>query len=256
MAIKEIGFTLQKLEALKSKPKALYYIGDTKLLTKPCVAIVGSRKASQYSKQMTFQLANALAKRGVVVISGGAMGIDTMAHQGAGAKNTIAVVANGLDIHYPKVNKNLLQEIEKDGLVLSQFEEGVSARSWSFVVRNEIVVALADAVVVAQAESKSGSMVSAKLAQQMKKSLYVLAHRVGESQGTNTLAKEGKAEVIYDIEEFCDQFGKVEQSQDELLEFAKKNPTYEEFVAKFGDKVFEYELEGKIVVKDAKVYAL
>ena len=258
MAIKEVGFEIQKLAALASPPKNLYYIGNTKLLTKPCVAIVGSRKANQYSKQITYQLANALAKRGVVVISGGAMGIDAMAHNGAGASHTIAVMANGLDIRYPKVNEGLIKSIEDEGLVLSAYEEGFKARNWSFPKRNEIVVALADAVVVTQADAKSGSMVSAKLAKKLQKPLFVLPHRIGDSEGTNTLAMQDSAEVIYDIEQFCDRYGVLEGSvgDDSVLEYAKTMPTYEEAVAKFGDKIFEYELSGKIGVKEGRIYVL
>jgi DNA processing protein len=256
MAIKEVGFEIKKLQSLKNKPKNLYYIGNPKLLTKPIVAIVGSRKANQYAKRLTYELANELAKRGVVVVSGAAMGIDALAHKGAGAKNTIAVVANGLDIRYPKVNASLIQAIENDGLVLSAYEEGFEARPWCFVARNEIVVALADAVVIAQADSKSGSMVSAKLATKMQKELFVFPHRIGESEGTNTLAKNGDAKVIYDIDDFCNRYGEISQSDDAVIEFAKTHPSYEEAVAKFGDLIFEYELNGKIAVKEGRVVAL
>jgi DNA processing protein len=256
MAIKEVGFEIKKLQSLKNKPKNLYYIGNTKLLTKPIVAIVGSRKANQYAKRVTYELANELAKRGVVVVSGAAMGIDALAHKGAGEKNTIAVVANGLDIRYPKVNAPLIQAIENHGLVLSAYEEGFYARPWCFVARNEIVVALADAVVIAHADSKSGSMVSAKLATKMQKELFVLPHRIGESEGTNELANNGEAKVIYDLELFCDRFGKVTQSEDAVIAFAKTHPSYDEAVAKFGDVIFEYELGGKIQIKEGRVIAL
>jgi len=253
MSIKEVGFCIDRLNCLKSKPKKLYYIGNLKLLEKPTVAIVGARKANQYSKQLTFQLARELAKRGVVIVSGAAMGIDAMAHKGAGAQNTIAVMANGLDIRYPKVNEMLIKEIENNGLVMSQFQEGFRATKWSFPVRNEIIVALADVVVIAQADSKSGSMVSAKIAKEQGKEIFVFPHRLGESSGTDALVQEGAAKVIYDIEKFCDRFGKLTTPSDELSEFLLSHPTYEECVARFGAKVFEYELEGRIIIRDGKV---
>ena len=253
MAIKEVGFEIERLSAMKSQLKNLYYIGDTKLLNKPSVAIVGARKANQYSKQLTFQLASELSKRGVVVISGAAMGIDAMAHKGAGADNTIAVVANGLDIRYPKVNEPLIKEIERNGLVMSQFQEGFQATKWSFPVRNELVVALADSVVIAQADIKSGSMVSAQIAKDQGKEIFVFPHRLGESSGTDALVQEGSAKVIYDINQFCNQYGIVAQDS-ESIEIAENAISYEDAVAKYGDKLFEYELEGKVVVKEGMVF--
>ncbi|MGM0534399.1 MAG: DNA-processing protein DprA [Campylobacterota bacterium] len=259
MAIKQARFSIDKLQSMQKPPRQLYYIGDTGLLKRPAVAIVGARKANQYAKQTTFSLAAALAKRGTCIISGAAMGIDAMAHRGAGAKNTIAVVANGLDIRYPRVNASLIKAIENEGLVMSQFEEGFEARPWSFPVRNELVVALADAVVLAQADENSGTMISAKLAMQQGKPLYVLPHRLGQSKGTQQLVKRGEAELIYDLEEFAALFGSDDMAgnaDDALLECAKANPTYEELVQRFGDKVFEYEFEGKIAVKEGRVVTL
>ncbi len=244
---------------MQKPPRQLYYIGDTALLKRPAVAIVGARKANQYAKQTTFSLAAALAQRGTCIISGAAMGIDAMAHRGAGAQNTIAVVANGLDIRYPKVNASLIKAIENEGLVMSQFEEGFSARPWSFPVRNELVVALADAVVLAQADENSGTMISAKFAAQQSKPLYVLPHRLGESKGTHRLVQNAQAQLIHDIDEFASQFGDCVQessSEDALIAFAKEGPSYEQMVQRFGDKVFEYEFEGKIAVKEGRVVAL
>lgn len=243
-----------KLQVLKQKPTVLYYLGNTQLLHKPIVAIVGSRKPGQYTKQITYKLANELAKRDVVVISGGAMGVDAMAHKGASAANTIAVVANGLDIRYPKVNEGLIKEIEEKGLVLSGFEKGFRATKWSFPKRNELVIALADAVVITQADLKSGSMISAKLAKKYEKKLYVIPHRIGESQGTNQLVQNDEAKPIYDIEQFADTFGKVESDKTNSDTFLHSYPSYEEAVAKYGSKIFEYELEGKIEIKEGRVY--
>ena len=118
------------------------YLGNLELLDRPKVSIVGSRRASQYAKETTFSLARGFAKRGWVVVSGAAMGIDAMAHRGAGAQNTIAVLPCGIKERYPKVNARLIDEIAKEGLVVSQFEPSFKATPWSFVVRNELVVGL------------------------------------------------------------------------------------------------------------------
>ena len=239
------------LNQMKKYPKELFYKGDLSLLKRPKVSIVGSRRLSNYTREYTYRLARALASRGVCVVSGAAMGVDTVAHEGAGADNTIAVVANGLDIRYPAINKNLIESIENSGLMLSQFNDGFRATGWSFVVRNELVVALGDSLVVTQAELDSGSMRSVEYALRMGKEIYVLPHRLGESMGTNRLLVEGKATAITDIEQFASQFGRAVEShikKDDFFYFCQTNPTVDETIAKFGERVYEAELEGIITI--------
>ncbi len=127
---------IKELEDMKKYPKELYAIGNQDLLKLPKVSIVGTRRPSNYTKYYTYVLAQELAKRGVVIVSGGAMGVDAIAHNGSKPENSIAVVANSLDIRYPSVNRKLIEAIEKDGLVLSQFPTTFRATPWSFVVRN------------------------------------------------------------------------------------------------------------------------
>jgi len=245
---------LDSLQALEAKiGTKVYHKGDLSLLQRPKVSIVGARRASDYAKRTTYQLANALARRGCVVVSGGAMGIDAMAHRGAGAAHTIAVVASGIDIRYPAINKELLASIEREGLVLSRFEEGFRPTRWSFVVRNEMVVALGEVLVVSEADRKSGSMRSVEYALDMGKPIFVLPHRLGESEGTQRLLQEGKAQPIWDIEAFADRFGQA-KPLDEFEEYLRSNPGYEEAVQKFGQRVVELELMGRIVVKGSKIY--
>ena len=247
--IGKIDFHIEDLECMKKYPKDLFYMGSTELLKQKKVSIIGTRRPSSYTKFQTANISRMLSARGVCIVSGAAMGVDSIAHQNAGAHNTIAVMANGLDIRYPSVNKNIIEKIEKDGLTLSQFDAGFRATPWSFVVRNEIVVSLGEVLVVTEADLKSGSMRSVEYALKMGKKIYVLPHRLGESEGTNYLMKNNLATVIYDIEEFVSGFGDVVISKtDEFLEFCKTNPTYEESIHKYGDKVFEYELNGKISI--------
>ena len=189
------------------------------------------------------------------------MGVYSIAHGGAGLNNTIAVVANGLDIRYPSVNKNQIIEIEKNGLIISSFKEGEKARLYSFVQRNEIVVALGDKLIVTQADLNSGSMTSVEFAIKQNKEIFVLPHRINESLATNELIKKGLAKAIYDIDEFIEDsvgvglFG-FENSFDEILEYCKSNPIYDEVLLKYPDKILEYELDGKIAIKDGKVFVL
>lgn len=248
--IPELGF-------MKCYPSELFYSGHLELLKSKKISVVGSRKPSQYSKTQTHRLCSELSKRGVCIVSGGAMGIDAISHKAAGSENTISVLPCGIDLKYPSVNKNLLIDIEKNGLLLSQFDEGFKATPWSFVVRNEVVVALGEVLVVAEAELESGSMRSIEFALKMGKDIYVFVHRIGESSATNRLLKEGKAKAIYDIEEFVADVCKDEviyAKTDEFLEYCKTSPKYDEALMKYPDRVFEAELGGEIDIKNGRVY--
>ncbi|MDT8338296.1 MAG: DNA-processing protein DprA [Sulfurimonas sp.] len=252
--------SIPELLAMKNYPKELYYDGDIELLKRVKVSIVGSRKPTKYSRLCIQKLSSSLAKHGACIVSGGAMGIDATAHVGAGSANTIAVLPCGIDLRYPAVNKNLLNDIEKNGLLLSQFEAGFRATPWSFVVRNELVVALGEVLIVAEAEPESGTMRSVEFALKMGKKIFVLPHRIGESGGTNRLLEEAKAETIYDIDafvaKFCASKNLQEIKEDAFIEFCRNNPTYDEAIAKYGAKVFEYELSGEIIINNGKLQAI
>lgn len=244
------------LEAMKKYPSTLFYKGNLDLLKRPKVSIVGTRRPSNYTRQYTFNLAKALAKRGVCVVSGAAMGVDAIAHEGAGEDNTIAVVANGLNIRYPAVNRGLIEGIENRGLVLSQFNDGFRASGWSFVVRNELVVALGDILVVTEADLDSGSMRSVEYALKMGKEIFVLPQRLGESLGTNQLLNEKRAKAIHDIEAFASRFGRGvndEVEKDEFFYFCQNSPTFDESLEKYGDRVYEAELDGVITIQNGIV---
>lgn len=248
---------ISALEAMRRYPDPLFFRGDLSLLSKVKLSIVGTRKPNQYAQAMTQTLARKLSQAGVCIVSGGAMGVDAIAHTGAGADNTICVPGNGLDIHYPAVNAALLQSIEKRGLMLSPFADGFRATNWSFVVRNEIVVALGDALIVTQADANSGSMRSVEYALKMQKPIYVLPHHIGESEGTNRLLAEGKAEAIYDIDAFAARYGEAARCADDpFLTFCRTNPSYEDAVRQFPQEVFQYELEGKIEVRAGRIMLL
>ena len=240
------------LNTLSKKVNRLYYIGNTALLTNPLVAIVGSRRPSAYTRQHTALLAQALAARGVCVLSGAAMGVDAIAHQGA-FPSTIAVMGNSLDIIYPKVNRDLIQRLQKQALVLSEYEKGTTATRYSFVERNRIVVALSQAVIITQADLQSGSMRSAQIALKLGRPLYVLPQRLGESDGTNALLQEGKATLITDIQAFANGFGDLHVEQDDLLDFCSKEHSLEKAIALFGERVYEYELEGKVLIDGVSI---
>lgn len=256
----KIEFEIHELLSMKKYPKELFYSGNLSLLDRVKISIVGSRKPTKYSRLFIEKLSSSLSNNGICVVSGGAMGIDATAHLGASSFNTIAVLPCGVDVRYPAVNKNLLAEIEKNGLLLSQFESGSSATPWSFVVRNELVVALGEVLVVGEAELDSGTMRSVEFALKMGKEIFVLPQRLGESDGTNQLLRDKKAEAIYDIDEFVSRFTTdktiIHEVKDDFIEFCLTNPTYDEALAKYPQRVFEAELNGDIKIKNGVVIKL
>ncbi|WP_201353561.1 DNA-processing protein DprA [Hydrogenimonas urashimensis] len=256
--VRKVDFPIPELEEMEHYPPHLWYKGNRALLARPKISIVGSRRPLSYTRSAVMQLAAALSRRGIVIVSGAAMGVDALAHRGAGVSNTIAVMGCGLDHRYPAINASLIGEIEEKGLVMSQFEPGFRARGWSFVVRNETVVALGSVLVVAQADRDSGTMRSVAFAEKMGKKIYVLPHRLGESEGTNDLLKEGRAEAIYDIDAFASLFGASEEASggEDFILYCKSAPSYEEAVKRFGDRLFEAELEGRIAIENGRVILL
>lgn len=252
----QVSEHISALEGMKKYPTSLFYKGELSLLKRPKVSVVGTRTPSIYTRNIVYALTRALAKRGVCVVSGAALGVDAIAHEGAGVDNTIAVVANGVDIRYPVVNRHLIEAIENNGLVLSQFNDGFRATGWSFVVRNELVVALGEILVVAQADLDSGSIRSAEYAMQMGKEIFVIPHRLDESLGTNALLSQGKAKAIYDIEAFASRFGKEVDTaipKDDFFYFCQSSPTLDTAIASFGSRVYEAELEGTITIRNGIV---
>ncbi len=259
------------LNRLDRAPKQLYYIGDPGLLNRPKVAIVGSRRCSPYTKNAIFSLAATLKSYGIAVVSGGALGADIAAHA-ASMPLTIAVFANGLDIIYPPSNAKTIKEIYQNALAISEYAPQTSPRPENFLARNRIVVGLSDAVIIAQAELKSGSMSSAYHAKRAGIPIYCLPQRLGESGGTNALIASNQARLLSDFNAFSKQILDKKLSEptlfddselfsiapkpkkpnsvatDPLLAFISQNPNLNDALAKFGELIYEYELEGKIAI--------
>ena len=251
-----IPFHLNELESMTHYPKSLFYKGSLELLSSPKISIVGTRRPNPYTRLLTYELASKLSQAGIVIVSGAAAGVDTIAHQGAGVENTIAVLPCGINLCYPKINTELIKSIENKGLILSQFEPSFEARAWSFVVRNEIVVALGECLIVMEADLDSGSMRSVDYALEMGKQIYVLPHRIRESEGTHRLLVQGKAVAIEDIDYFVTMISKTTKNvitDTPFLAFCRTSPSYEEVLKSFPSEIFEAELMGTIDVRNGRV---
>ena len=253
--INKINFKIKELDSMKKYPEDIYYIGNLELLDRPKISIVGTRKPISYTKSFTHTLSSKLSNKNITIVSGVAMGVDAIAHK-ASINSTIAVVANGLEIRYPAVNKNLIQQIEQNALIISTYKEKQLAKPYTFVQRNELVVALGDILIITQADLNSGSLRSAEFALKMGKQIYVLPHRIGDSDGTNMLLEKGDAKAIYDIDKFIEELGYIDNKpikSDDFISYCRANPTYDEAVQIYKEKVFEYELLGEIMVEDGRI---
>ena len=195
-------------------------------------------------------MTNELSKNDIVIISGAAIGVDAIAHNSATPSNTIAVVANGLDIRYPSINSKLLESIENNGLVLSAYKEGQKARNYTFVHRNEIVVSLGEILIVTQADEKSGTLTSIDYALKMGKEVYTIPHHLEESIGTQKLLDKGLIKPIYDLDKFLTPFKKEVKNKSNIELYLDTFPSYDEAIKKYPQEIFEFELEGKILIEN------
>ncbi len=252
----EYKFLIKELKSMKKYPTKLFYKGNTDLLNKRKISIVGTRKPNSYTKQLTYKIASELSKREIVIVSGAAMGVDAIAHNSTKDFNTIAVMANGLDIKYPAINSKLIQSIEEKGLTLSSYEDGSTARKYTFVHRNEIVVSLGEILIVTQADENSGTLTSIDYALKMGKTVYTIPHRIGESQGTQNLIEKGLIKPIYNLDIFLNSFGKIENNDNSLDTYLNTYPLYEDAIKKYPNKIFELELEGKIKIENGYIKPL
>jgi DNA processing protein len=196
------GETGNRLKQLHDAPKQLFYKGvdPSVLLGRPSVAIVGARKMTAYGKAVTERLAAELARAGVVVISGLALGIDSTAQRAvveAGGQ-TIAVLAHGLDTVQPAGHYGLAQQIlQTGGSLVSEYEIGIGAQRFTFVARDRLIAGLADAVLVVEAAVKSGSLHTAGFALDLGKPVLAVPGPITSelSAGTNQLIKTGALTV-------------------------------------------------------------
>lgn len=179
-------------------PKKLYYIGTLPAERCPAVAIVGTRKPTAYGQEVTYRLAYDLAKQGVVIVSGMALGVDGIAHRAAleAGGTTIAVQANGLSRLYPASHRQLGEDIVRGGgAIISEYEPEASARLYTFHARNRIVSGLSDAIVITEAAAKSGTLNTASHALDQGREVFVVPGNITSplSAGCNRLLKQGAA---------------------------------------------------------------
>lgn len=174
-------------------PPVISVIGNTELLQKNCIAMVGARNASLNGRKFAEKLARDLGQRGQVIVSGLARGIDTSAHIGSMSTGTIAVVAGGIDVIYPEENAALYNDIAERGLIIAESPFGQKPFAASFPRRNRIVSGLSKGVIVVEATLKSGSLITARLAGEQSRDVYAVpGHPLDpRASGPNALIRDG-----------------------------------------------------------------
>ena len=207
----------QRLLNCFDPPTILFYKGDADLNASKIVAIVGTRNHSEYGKNFTDKLVKTLARLNVIVVSGLAFGIDSIAHKCSLKYNlpTVAVVAHGLDIIYPEENTSLAKQIIHDGGLLTEFRSNTKPDKHNFPSRNRIVAGISDATIVVESGSKGGSIITANLAWDYNRDVFAVPGRSidTKSEGCNKLIKDNKATLLDDPAQFIDTMGWNDDSE-------------------------------------------
>ena len=222
----------KQLLKIKQPPEKLYILGDEKLLQNLSLAIVGSRSCSEYGIKHTKEFAKEIAEAGITVISGLALGIDTVAHEVAQNRKgkTIAVVGCGFDYIYPEENKELFCSIlTNGGCIISEYETNEPIDMRNFPKRNRIISGLSDGVLVVEAGYKSGSGITGRLALEQNKKVFCLPRNIGESKGigTNELIQKG-AKLVIKPQDILQEFGVKDKAEKRTSIQAYQTKTNEE----------------------------
>jgi DNA processing protein len=266
------------VQNLEGVPPAIFAWGDMAALEQPRIAIVGTRSASAYGKACAQKFAEAFVQAGVTVVSGGALGIDAAAHKGALAHQgrTIAVLAGGVDHVYPAVHGPLFRDIRNEGLLVSQFAIGSKPNEYKFLVRNNLIAALSQAVVVIEAPYKSGAIRTALDAVEYGRDVFVVPATIDmmSFSGSFNLIRDG-ATLVTHPQQVLDAVG-VARAQpklfeqepasalgDRILQLLTTRPTATEFIVQqLGIPASEVlseltmlELEGRVIC-DTSGYAI
>lgn len=238
----------QKLLQLKKPPGTIWVEGDVSLLEKPALAIVGSRKNTSYGAKITKTFASKISKQGITIVSGLALGIDTIAHTYSknSLGNTIGIVGSGLNKIYPEENNELAIEIVKyGGCLISEYEPEKEVDMKNFPKRNRLICALSEGIFVVEADYRSGSKLTGNLGLKYGKKVFCVPRNIGELRGlgTNMLIQEG-AKLVLSPGDILKEYG-MEYNKKEVEELYVKQTKikikseYEELYSLITEKPIE-----------------
>lgn len=186
----------ERLRRIPRAPLLLYYKGKLPNFDQNvCIATVGTRRMTEYGKRQGYVISRDLAIGGAIVVSGMALGIDTVCHRGSldAGGHTVAVLGCGIDRVYPRENTELMEEIILNGTIFTEFKPGTAPIGSNFPIRNRIISGLSQGTLVIEADEKSGAMITARDALRQGRDIFALPGKVGEqnSYGTNSLIRDG-----------------------------------------------------------------
>lgn len=196
------------LKEIKYPPILLYCLGQPIWQRMPIIAVVGSRHPSHYGQRVSKTLAYGLAKNGICVASGLALGIDTFAHEGALSSGgyTLAVLGTGIDFIYPKANRQLYEKIAKQGAVITEFPLGTPPEAKNFPIRNRIISGISRGVVVVEATRSSGSLITAAMAADEGREVFAVPGSIEsmKSTGCHYLIRQG-AKLVEKVDDILEE---------------------------------------------------
>ncbi len=206
------------LKQTDDPPPVLFVRGNPALLSLPQIAMVGSRNPSALGQQTAIEFAADLARQGLIITSGLALGIDAASHQGAlnAGGLTIAVAGTGLDRIYPARNKDLANRILEQGAIVSELPPGTPAKTHHFPRRNRIISGMSIGLLVVEAAKQSGSLISARLALESNREVFAIPGSIHNplARGCNALIKEG-AKLVENLQDIFDELGFYNQPLEE-----------------------------------------
>lgn len=223
-----------KLKNIKKPPKELYAIGNIDLLYEDSFGIVGTRKVTEYGIKNCKYFSSELVFRNIPIVSGMAIGTDTVAHKTAleNRGKTIAIIGSGFNYIFPEENMKLFEEIvNKNGLVLTEYEENIKACKENFPKRNRIITAISEGILIIEAGYRSGTSITARNAREQGKKVFAVPGKIDSSVGigVNRMIREGAilTTKIEDILEYYPQF--EEKKRITEIENFKKAPIKKEY---------------------------
>lgn len=240
----------EKLRKIKNPPPKLYAIGNLELFKKPSLAIVGTRHITKYGIKNCRYFAQEIVKKDIPIVSGMAVGTDSVAHKTAleFGGETIAVLGSGFKHIFPRENIGLFEKIiDNNGLIITEYSPEITPKSERFLERNRIVSGLSEGVLIIEAAYRSGTSVTAKLAYSQGKVVMALPGRLDDSYGVgvNKLIQEG-AKLVTNIEDimlnfpqFMNKLGKTELQKQ--LSFWEVKEEYQEIVEILQNKILSIE---------------
>lgn len=194
-----------------NNPPTFLYVKGKGYFDEKSIAIVGTRRYSKYGDMATKKITKELSNNGVTIVSGIAMGIDSIAHKTAidNNGNTIAVLGTGIDIIYPKSNETLFKRVEENGLLVSEYSFGAKPMNWHFPERNRIIAGLSKGVLIAESYKKGGALITGKIALDENRDLFAVPSYPNSPsfEGCNNLIKNSYAKLVEKGEDILTEYG-------------------------------------------------